>query len=285
MKTARKKSRPLSVNRKSQTILRPIGMGVVLAIFLVPILAIMLTSFKTGEDVTAWPPKFFFVPTLDNYREIFQQYPFGHYLANSLFVTLATTLISLLIGLPAAYALAKLPIRKREDVAMWFLSLRVMPPFIVVIPFFVMLRSINLLDNPLGLTIVDVVSSVPFVVWVSRGFFREIPSETHDAALVDGCSPFAAFWHIGLPMARGGIAATAILSALFVWNEFLFALIIASTERAMTMPVAVTLFIRESGIGWGTIGAAAVLMVLPMFALTLMVQRYIVAGLSLGTVK
>jgi multiple sugar transport system permease protein len=266
-------------------IIRPLLIGLVAAVFLVPIGVIILTSFKTQGDALSWPPKIFFRPTLENYRNIFALYPFADYLINSVKVTVASTALSLLFGLPAAYALARFPIWRKEDVAMWFLSLRVLPPIAVVIPFFIMLRNASLLDDPLGLVIIYLTFDIPFVVWVSRGFFREVPLELRDAALVDGCSEFGAFFRIALPLAKGGIAATAILTALFSWNEFIFALVLTSTEHAMTMPVAVTLFIRETGIGWGNIGAAAVIMFLPMFILTLSVQRYIVSGLSLGAVK
>jgi multiple sugar transport system permease protein len=266
-------------------IVRPLLIGLVVSIFLVPIGAIILTSFKTQGDALSWPPKIFFTPTLENYRNIFALYPFADYLINSVKVTLGSTALSLIFGLPAAYALARFPIRRKEDVAMWFLSLRVLPPIAVVIPFFIMLRNASLLDDPFGLMVIYLTFDIPFVVWVSRGFFREVPSELQDAALVDGCSEFGAFFRIALPLAKGGIAATAILTALFSWNEFIFALVLTSTEHAMTMPVAVTLFIRETGIGWGNIGAAAVIMFLPMFILTLSVQRHIVSGLSLGAVK
>jgi len=266
-------------------IVRPVLIGFVLAIFLIPIGAMILTSFKTQGDALSWPPKFLFKPTLENYRNIFALYPFADYLRNSVKVTLGATALSLLFGLPAAYALARFPIRRKEDVAMWFLSLRILPPIAVVIPFFIMLRNASLLDDPFGLMVIYLTFDIPFVVWVSRGFFREVPSELQDAALVDGCSEFGAFFRIALPLAKGGVAATAILTALFSWNEFMFALVLTSTERAMTMPVAVTLFIRETGIGWGNIGAAAVLMFLPMFVLTFAVQRHLVSGLSLGAVK
>jgi multiple sugar transport system permease protein len=271
--------------RVAWRISRPVLIGVVLAIFLIPIGAMILTSFKTQGDALSWPPKILFKPTLENYRNIFALYPFADYLRNSVKVTLGSTALSLFFGLPAAYALARFPIRRKEDVALWFLSLRILPPIAVVIPFFIMLRNASLLDEPFGLMVIYLTFDIPFVVWVSRGFFREVPSELQDAALVDGCSEFGAFFRIALPLAKGGVAATAILTALFSWNEFMFALVLTSTERGMTMPVAVTLFIRETGIGWGNIGAAAVFMFLPMFILTLSVQRYIVSGLSLGAVK
>jgi multiple sugar transport system permease protein len=271
--------------RMAWQIARPLLIGVVLAIFLIPIGAMILTSFKTQGDALSWPPKILFKPTLENYRNIFALYPFADYLRNSVKVTLGSTALSLLFGLPAAYALARFPIRRKEDIAIWFLSLRILPPIAVVIPFFIMLRNASLLDDPFGLMVIYLTFDIPFVVWVSRGFFREVPSELQDAALVDGCSEFGAFFRIALPLAKGGVAATAILTALFSWNEFIFALVLTSTERAMTMPVAVTLFIRETGIGWGNIGAAAVFMFLPMFVLTLSVQKYIVSGLSLGAVK
>jgi multiple sugar transport system permease protein len=273
------------VLRMAWRIARPVLIGVVLAIFLIPIGAMILTSFKTQGDALSWPPKILFKPTLENYRNIFALYPFADYLRNSVKVTVGATALSLFFGLPAAYALARFPIRRKEDIALWFLSLRILPPIAVVIPFFIMLRNASLLDQPFGLMVIYLTFDIPFVIWVSRGFFREVPSELQDAALVDGCSEFGAFFRIALPLAKGGVAATAILTALFSWNEFMFALVLTSTERAMTMPVAVTLFIRETGIGWGNIGAAAVFMFLPMFSLTLSVQRYIVSGLSLGAVK
>jgi multiple sugar transport system permease protein len=266
-------------------ILRSLGIGLVLLIFIFPILAIILISFQGKADALSWPPKLLFWPTWENYVNIFSLYPFGDYLRNSLVVTTVATALSLALGLPAAYALTRLQIRQKENIALWFLSLRVLPPIGVVIPFFILLRNARLLDNPIGLVLVYLTFNVPFVIWVSRGFFREVDAEIQDAALVDGCSIFGVFLRVALPVARGGIAATAILTALYTWNEFIFALVLTSTEHAMTMPVAVTLFIRETGIGWGNIGAAAAFMFLPMFILTLSVQRYIVSGLSLGAVK
>jgi multiple sugar transport system permease protein len=266
-------------------ILRSLGIGLVLLIFIFPILAIILISFQGNADALSWPPKLLFWPTWENYVNIFSLYPFGDYLRNSLVVTTVATALSLALGLPAAYALTRLQIRQKENIALWFLSLRVLPPIGVVIPFFILLRNARLLDNPIGLVLVYLTFNVPFVIWVSRGFFREVDAEIQDAALVDGCSIFGVFLRVALPVARGGIAATAILTALYTWNEFIFALVLTSTEHAMTMPVAVTLFIRETGIGWGNIGAAAAFMFLPMFILTLSVQRYIVSGLSLGAVK
>jgi multiple sugar transport system permease protein len=266
-------------------ILRPLAIGLVLLIFLFPILSIILISFQGKSDALSWPPKLLFRPTWENYINIFSLYPFGEYLRNSLVVTASATALSLILGLPAAYALTRLEIRQKENIALWFLSLRVLPPIGVVIPFFILLRNAHLLDNPVGLVLVYLTFNVPFVIWVSRGFFREVDPEIQDAALVDGCSIFGVFLRVAVPVARGGVAATAILTALYTWNEFIFALVLTSTEHAMTMPVAVTLFIRETGIGWGNIGAAAAFMFLPMFILTLSVQRYIVSGLSLGAVK
>ena len=246
-----------------QDLLRGLAISLVLLVFIFPILAIVLISFQGKSDALSWPPKLFFWPTLENYLNIFSLYPFADYLRNSVVVTAGATFLSLLLGLPAAYALVRLQMRRKEDLALWFLSLRVLPPIAVVIPFFILLRNGGLLDNPLGLIMVYLTFNIPFVIWVSRGFFREVETEIQDAALVDGCSIYAVFTRVVLPIARGGIAATAILTALYTWNEFIFALVLTSTEHAMTMPVAVTLFIRETGIGWGNIGAAAVFMFLP----------------------
>lgn len=257
----------------------------VILVFLIPVLAIVLTSFKNRLDALAYPPKFLFMPTFQNFRDIFTLYPFWAYLRNSVLVTTLATFFALVLGTPAAYALARFQFKKRENLAFWILSLRMTPPIAAIIPYFILLRLVTLTDKPAGLILIYMTFNVPFVVWMMRGFFEEIPRSIEEAALVEGCDHFGAFFRVALPLVRTGVAATAILTFLFTWNEFLFALILTSTDKAMTLPVAVTLFMRETGIEWGNTGAAAVVMFLPMFFATLAVQRYLVRGLTFGAVK
>lgn len=252
--------------------------------FLFPIVLIFLTSIKSRVDALAFPPVWFFKPTLGNFREIFDLYEFGLYFRNSLLAASSSTLLAMLLGVPAAYSLARHEFRARSNVAFWILSIRMTPPIAAIIPLFILLRTLHLLDNLLGLVLVYCTFNIPFIVWMMRGFFEDLPVELEESAMVDGCSRLGAFSRIALVLAAPGLASTAILTFLFTWNEFIFALILTATS-ARTMPVAVQLFMRETGILWGHMTAAAVVMMVPTVILTFFIQRYLVRGLTFGAVK
>lgn len=257
----------------------------VLIVFLFPIVMIFLTSIKTRADALASPPVWIFTPTFSNYTDIFQQYPFAAYLRNSILVASLNTLIALIIGVPAAYALARFRFRGDNHVQFWILSQRMMPAIAAIIPLFILFRRFGLTNSIFGLILIYLTSSLPFIVFMLTRFFEEIPRELEEASLVEGSSWYGAMTRIAIPLARPGIAATAIFTFIFSWNEFLFALILTSTERAQTMPVAVTLFIRETGIEWGYMTAVAVIMMIPTALLTLAAQRHLVQGLTMGALK
>ncbi|MFT4040992.1 MAG: carbohydrate ABC transporter permease [Thermomicrobiales bacterium] len=257
----------------------------VLIVFMFPILMIFLTSIKTRADALASPPVWIFTPTFSNYTDIFQQYPFAAYLRNSILVATLNTLIALLIGVPAAYALARFRFRGDNHVQFWILSQRMMPAIAAIIPLFILFRRFGLTNSIFGLILIYLTSSLPFIVFMLTRFFEEIPRELEEASLVEGSSWYGAMTRIAIPLAKPGIAATAIFTFIFSWNEFLFALILTSTERAQTMPVAVTLFIRETGIEWGYMTAVAVIMMIPTAILTLAAQRHLVQGLTMGALK
>jgi multiple sugar transport system permease protein len=257
----------------------------VLVVFLFPIVMILLTSIKNRADALASPPVWIFTPTFTNYTDIFQQYPFSAYLRNSILVATLNTLIALIIGVPAAYALARFRFRGDNHVQFWILSQRMMPAIAAIIPLFILFRRFGLTNSILGLILIYLTSSLPFIVFMLTRFFEEIPRELEEASLVEGSSWYGAMARIAIPLARPGIAATAIFTFIFSWNEFLFALILTSTERAQTMPVAVTLFIRETGIEWGYMTAVAVIMMIPTAILTLVAQRHLVQGLTMGALK
>ena len=257
----------------------------VLVVFMFPIVMILMTSFKSRADALAVPPVWIFTPTLSNYTDVFQLYPFAAYLRNSVLVATLSTLLALIIGVPAAYALARFRFRGVNHVQFWILSIRMTPAIAAVIPLFILFRRFGLTNSVLGLVLIYLTTSLPFIVWMLTRFFEEIPRELEEASLVEGSSWFGAMMRIALPLARPGIAATAIFTFIFSWNEFLFALILTSTERAQTMPVAVTLFIRETGIEWGYMTAVAVIMMIPTAILTLLAQRHLVQGLTMGALK
>jgi multiple sugar transport system permease protein len=267
-----------------ERIVRRVLIGITLVAFLAPIVLIVLTSFKTRIDALEESPFALFRPTLENYQYLVAEYDFGRYAKNSLIASLSATLASLALGSLAAYGLARYRFRGRAGLAYWILSLRMTPAIASVIPLFILLRNARLIDTLLGLGIVYTVSNLPLVIWLMKGFFEDLPVDMEESALVDGSSRLEAFVRIALPLVSPGLAATAILSFVFIWNEFLFALILTG-RRSQTLPVAVTSFVRETGIDWGYMTAAASLMMLPMVMCTLFVRRGLTRGLTLGAVK
>ena len=256
----------------------------VVLFFIFPIFMIIVTSLKSRVDALASPPVWIFRPVFFNYFDIFQENNFGRYFRNSLVVATFGTAFALILGVPAAYSLARRPFKREADLSFWILSQRMMPAIAVIIPMFILLRTVRLLDTYLGLIVVYVTFNLPFVIWTMRGFLQDLPIEMEESAMVDGCSRYGAFWKIALPLVAPGLASAAIFTFLFTWNEFLFALILTGRNTA-TMPVAVQLFMRETGIDWGRMTAAAVVMMVPTLLFTLVAQRYLVRGLTFGAVK
>ena len=258
--------------------------ALVVLFFVFPIFMIVVTSLKSRVDALAVPPVWLFRPVFDNYVNIFSENNFDFYFRNSLIIATLGTLAALVIGVPAAYSLARRTFSHEGDVSFWILSQRMMPPIAVIIPMFILLRTVHLIDTYLGLVVVYMTFNLPFVIWILRGFFQDLPIEIEESAMVDGCTHFGSFWRVAVPLAAPGLAAAAIFSFLFTWNEFLFALILTGRNTA-TMPVAVQLFMRETGIDWGRMTAAAVVMMLPTLIFTLFALRYLVRGLTFGAVK
>lgn len=263
--------------------IRRVVIALALIAFLGPIVLIVVTSFKTRVEALG-SPFALFRPTLDNYSHIFAEYSFAHYAKNSLVASVASTLVALALGSLAAYALARYRFRGRGGLAYWILSLRMAPAIASVIPLFIMLRQVHLTDNLIGLILVYIGANLPLVIWMMKGFFDDLPVDMEESALIDGASRLGACVRIALPLVAPGLAATAILTFIFTWNEFLFALILTG-RNAQTLPVAVTLFVRETGIDWGYMTAAASLMMLPMVICTLFVRRGLTRGLTLGAIK
>jgi multiple sugar transport system permease protein len=277
------------VKRRMRTrILKYAVLMIALLATLAPVYWMITISFKREVDQFALPPKWFvFTPTFEHYADAFINRSFGQYLFNSLFVAVASTICALVIGTLAAYALARfrLPWNLDRKLALWILSTRMFPAIVTAAPLFLIMRALWLVNTRLSLIVVYTALNLPFVVWMMRGFFAEVPRDLEEAALVDGDSRMGAFWRVVLPLVAPGLAATAVFCLIVSWNEFLFALVLTQTDDAMTLPVGIAGRVTQYGIKWGAMSAAAVVAMVPILVFALSVQRYLVRGLSLGAVK
>jgi multiple sugar transport system permease protein len=255
---------------------------------LLPVYWMVTISLKAEVDQFAVPPIWFaFQPTWEHYYDTFFVRPFGKYLLTSTIVAGASTALALLVGTLAAYSLARfrLPRNLPERLSLWIISTRMFPPIVTIIPLFLMMRDLRLLNTIPALIIVYTGFNLPFVVWMMRGFFEELPRELEEAALVDGDSRLGALVRVMLPLAAPGLAATAIFCLIICWNEFLFALILTQTEASITLPVGMAGRVTQYEIQWGAMSAAGVVAMIPILVFAMAVQRYLVRGLSLGAVK
>jgi multiple sugar transport system permease protein len=254
-----------------------------LVFFLFPILWITLTAFKSGDEFLKSPPVW--IPRNPSF------YYFGRVidsgglkaLKNSLIIASAATLLSLLIGSLAAYGLARYKVGG-DNLPFYILSQRFLPPVAVIFPFLLVFKTLKWMDTLQALVVVYLTFNLPYAVWMMRGFFQEIPREIEESALVDGCGPFGAFWRIALPLAAPGMVATGVFCFIFAWFELFFAV---SLTRNNAVPLSVHLpnFFGKYTVFWGEIGAMSVVAMLPMFLMSILVQRYLVRGLTMGAVK
>lgn len=255
---------------------------------LAPVYWMVTISLKSEVEQFAVPPRWFvFSPTLAHYYDAFFARSFGRYLVTSAVVAVVSTACAMLIGTLAAYALSRfrLPHRLDTRLSLWILSTRMFPPIVTAVPLFLLMRDVRLLNTVAALVIVYTAFNLPFVVWMMRGFFREIPRDLEEAAWTDGDSRLGALRRVVLPLAAPGLAATAVFCLIMSWNEFLFALVLTQTDAAMTLPVGIAGRVTQYEIKWGVMSAAGVVAMLPILVFAMAVQRYLVRGLSLGAVK
>jgi multiple sugar transport system permease protein len=241
----------------------------------------VMTGLKTGVQNIAYPPEFIFTPTLENYQAVFQQHNFLHYLMNSLVIAGLATGVSLLLGLPAAYSIAKY---RQGKIGIMILLARMTPFVSYLLPWYIIFRYLKLIDTYTALTLTHLIITLPMVIWLMIAFFESVPADLEDAAMIDGCSRLQSFVIIVLPLVRNGIATSAIMAFIFSWTQFLFSLIL-SGPKTKTVPVAVYNFISYGKIDWAGIGAAATLIVLPVSVFAFFVRRTIVQGLTMGALK
>jgi multiple sugar transport system permease protein len=255
---------------------------------LAPVYWMLTISLKSEVDQFASPPRWlWFSPTLAHYAEAFVSRSFGQYLATSATVAGLSTICSVTLGTFAAYGLARfrMPAKLNRRLSLWILSTRMFPPIVSAVPLFLMMRDLRLLNTMAALVIVYTAFNLPFVVWMMRGFFQELPRELEEAAMVDGDSRLGALFRIILPLVVPGLAATAVFCLIMSWNEFLLALVLTQTDAAMTLPVGIAGRVTQYEIKWGVMSAAGVVAMLPILIFAMAVQRYLVRGLSLGAVK
>ncbi len=261
--------------------------AVVLALLvmaLAPYVWMVLTSFKTRIDALADTPIWIFSPTLEHYPKVFIDKEYLPLVSNSAVVAISTTLLSLVIGAPAAYVFARHRFAGREDLFFFFLTTRMAPPISIVVPMFLLFTEIGITDKLIAVIIAHTSFNLSLVVWMMRGFFADIPQEVDEAAQMDGLSRAGMFLRVLVPMAAPGLAASAILCFILSWNEFLYAFILVAFE-GRTLTVGIPGLITPHGTLWGQVAAVAVVATLPIIAFTVLVQRHLVRGLTFGAVK
>lgn len=253
-------------------------------LFTYPFYWLVTTAFKNRVDAFSMPPKWIFVPIIDNFMKVFTAGEFMSSYRNSIIIAVSTTALALAIGIPMAYALARYKVKNKTGTMMWLLSTKMAPPILIAIPYYMIFKQLHMQDSYWGLIIVYLMFNLAFTVWMVKGFIEGVPVELEEAVRVDGASRLRAFFIIDVPLIKGGIAATAILCFITVWNEFLMALVLSSS-RTKTAPVAITSFISFEGIRWGEISAAGVLVAIPVIIMGIMVRKYLISGLTMGAIK
>ena len=272
--------------RKVKRIAGTIGFGFSVLVLVAPAIMVFLwmlsLSLKTELDNTDYPPVFIpNPPVLDNFAAVFERNDFLKYAWNSVIVSFSATGLAILLGVPAGYGIAKM---RATKAAVVILIARITPGLSYLIPLFLLFQWIGLTGTVVPIIVTHLVITVPIVVWIMMGFFEGLPAELEEAALVDGATIWQAFRHVAMPLAKPGITVATILSFIFSWNNFIFAMVLAGRE-SRTLPVAVNNMLTFEQISWGPLSAAALLVTAPVLLLTLLAQKQIVAGLTAGGVK
>ena len=276
--------------RRGLAVAHFLGLFLVMSIICIPGLWIVLNSFRPTVEIMAKPPVWTPTLTLDHYRAMFGGageggVPVFQYFRNSLIISVTSTAIAILIGMSGGYAFARYKFRWKGGVFVGLMLFRAVPGVALSLPLFIVFARAGIIDTHFGLILVYVAMNVPFTIWLTDGFFRQIPKELHEAAEIDGCTRWQAFWKVEFPVARSGVASAAIFAFLTSWNEFALASQLTRSTGSKTMPVGLLDFTAEFTINWGGMCALAVLMIVPALILTFIVQKHLIAGLTFGGVK
>ncbi len=254
---------------------------VIIVPILFPFIWMLMSSFKTQVDIISWPPKFIFTPVIQNYERVFVEQNFLVYMKNSVIVSVSSVLLSLVLGLPAAYSIARY---KQQKLSMFILVARLMPGISFLMPWYIVFSRLHLMDSYVALILSHMLICLPLVVWVMAPYFDSVPRELEEAAMVDGLTQQMAFFKILLPLSGPGVVTATTLSFIFSWNNFMFSQVL-SQQKTRTLPIAVYNFLSYVEVDWGAVMAAAVVIMGPAILLTMFFQKYVVKGLTMGAVK
>ncbi len=258
-----------------------IAVLIVIIPFLFPLVWIIVSSFKTQSQIITMPPEWIFTPTLENYKSVFVENKFGKFLFNSSLIAVLSTLFSLILGLPAAYTIARF---KQKSLGVFILVARLMPGISFLIPWYIIFSKIGMTDTFTALIASHMLVGLPLVVWIMVNFIDDLPYELEESAKVDGCTRQGTFMRIILPLSKPGIMTASTLTFMFSWNNFMFSLAL-SADRTKTLPIAIYNFVSYAEISWGRVMAAAVIIIAPAIIITMLFQRYVIKGLTMGAVK
>lgn len=262
-------------------------LGAIITLFAIfPIVWALLTSLKREDAIITTVMQY--IPrevTFENYVAIWTRSNFPTLLTNSVVVTGMTTLVCAVVGVLASYAIARFQFRGRRELMLLYLVVRMFPAVMIIIPLFILMRNLGLLDSRLGLALAYTTFLLPVFIWMMKGFFDAVPLELEDAARIDGCSRIGAMVRVILPLVTGGLVATAVFVAIGAWNEFLFALMMTTSTGSRTWPVGLQLMVGEFQLPWGSLAAGGIISIVPVMLLFALVQRALVRGLTAGAVK
>ncbi|MFD1252580.1 Trehalose transport system permease protein SugB [Devosia equisanguinis] len=282
----------LTIEKPWQRWLIRLGVFVAMLILTVPGLWVVLTAFRPNIEVLARPA--IWIPqnwTLDNFQRLFglstaqQGLPVAQYFVNSLVISLTSTFVAIIVGMAGGYAFARYRFRGKATLFLAFMLSRTVPGVALSLPLFIIWARLGIIDTSLGLILVYMAINIPFTIWLTDGFFRQIPVDLSEAAQIDGCTPWQAFWKIEFPLARSGLASAAIFAFLTSWNEYALASQLTRTTASKTMPVGLMDFTAQFTVDWTGMSAMAVLIIIPALVLTFIVQKHLIAGLTFGGVK
>ncbi len=255
----------------------------VLVFIFLPIFWLILTSFKIPRD--AYTTKIFFTPTFQNFISIFKPpMSFAPLVVNSIIVSLITATIDVLLGVFAAYAFSRFNFKVKTLLIVWVLSSQFVPPVVIALPFFNIYRQLSLIDTRLGLVILNLSFTLPFAIWMIKGFIDEMPMEIEEAGIIDGCNQVQLLRYISLPLIMPGIITSFAFCFIQSWNEFMFALIMTRRD-AVTLTVGLMSLNSEKGILWEQMASAGLLVMVPIFILSLSIRKYFIEGITMGAVK
>ncbi|PLS18644.1 sugar ABC transporter permease [Bacillus sp. M6-12] len=267
--------------KKRMNILYYILILLVTLVFIFPFLWMILASLKTQAQIMSSDSLLFFKPTFENFISVFNEYDYIQFIFNSFIVALASTILGLIFGLPAAFAIARY---KQHKFGFAILIARIVPGISFMIPWFIIFSKLSLVDSYTALVLSHMLVGLPFIIWIMISSFESLPQELEDAARIDGCTLQGAFVRVMLPLVTPGIITASLMSFILSWNNFMFALVL-SGDRTKTLPIAIFNFMSYSEINWGALMAAAVIITLPILIISLLVQRYIISGITAGAVK